>query len=398
MQYKKFIIENFKGIEKAEISLNSEKARVINLVGLNESGKTTVLEAIHSFAPDMAADSVVGRTGTSTGKDANVVPRSKISNFTGEVAITAVVELEDGDKDKISENLLEYELHINLEEIPNRFTYRRYSDYKNGSLIGNYFRLNFSPQVKRVKARKFKAAAASELTNVGAVLRGLMPTIAYFPTFVFDFPERIYLSGRPADRRNGFYKRLFQDILDFGGKGFTIKDQITNRVRSDEFRLEWAGFFPIFRKSTEWDQIDHTIKTAARTVSSVVYSKWNEIFHEEIDSKEIEINWDADEGLQTKEQRESGEKTREHDIFVQFRVKDGAETYNIETRSLGFRWFFSFLLFTQFRAGRNNRQPVLFLLDEPASNLHASVVYQVFFLRTNFPIHPFEILPRNPYA
>lgn len=214
MQYKKFIIENFKGIEKAEISLDSEKARVINLVGLNESGKTTVLEAIHSFAPDMAADTVVGRTGTSTGKQSNVVPRSKISNFTGEVAITAVVELEDGDRDRIGEDLLTFDLHINLDEIPKTFTYKRYSEYNNGSLVGNYFRLNFTPQVKRVSARKFKDAVVSELTDVGTVLRGLMPTIAYFPTFVFDFPERIYLSGRPSDRRNGFYRRLFQDILE----------------------------------------------------------------------------------------------------------------------------------------------------------------------------------------
>ena len=372
MQYKTFKIENFKGIESAEISLTSAKARVISLVGLNESGKTTVLEAIRSFAPDMAADTVVGRTGTSTSTNAQVIPRSKISNFTGDVAITATVKLEDGDKDKIGEGLLEYDLHINLAEVPDEFEYRRYSRYDNGSLVGNFFSLSFKPSVKGIKARRFRPANGTQQGNVGAVLRGLMPTIAYFPTFVFDFPDRIYLSGRPADKRNGFYRRLFQDILDFGGKGFTIQDQITNRVRSDEFLLEWSGFFPVFRKSTEWDQIDHTVKTAARTVSQVVYSKWNEIFHEETDSKEIEISWDADEGLQTKAQSEAGEKPLEHDIFVQFRVKDGAETYNIETRSLGFRWFFSFLLFTQFRAGRNNRQPVVFLLDEPASNLHAS--------------------------
>ena len=216
-----------------------------------------------------------------------------------------------------------------------------------------------------------------------------MPTIAYFPTFVFDFPQRIYLSSNRSSRKNAFYRQLFQDILDYGGKGFTIKDQITSRVRSEEFKLEWAGFFTIFRKSNEWDQIDHTIKNAARTVSSVVYSKWNEIFHEEIGSKEIEIEWDVDEGVQTKEQQESGQRSLEHDIFVQFRVRDGAETYDIENRSLGFRWFFAFLLFTQFRAGRSNKQPVLFLLDEPASNLHASAQQKL--------IESFPEIARHPH-
>lgn len=40
-------------------------------------------------------------------------------------------------------------------------------------------------------------------------------------------------------------------------------------------------------------------------------------------------------------------------------------------RSLGFRWFFCFLLFTQFRAQRRSSHGTLFLFDEPASNLHA---------------------------
>ena len=41
-------------------------------------------------------------------------------------------------------------------------------------------------------------------------------------------------------------------------------------------------------------------------------------------------------------------------------------------RSLGFRWFFAFMLFTQFRVARDAGVPLLFLFDEPASNLHAA--------------------------
>ena len=40
---------------------------------------------------------------------------------------------------------------------------------------------------------------------------------------------------------------------------------------------------------------------------------------------------------------------------------------------MGFRWFFAFMLFTQFRVSRSsNSRPILFLFDEPASNLHAA--------------------------
>ena len=42
----------------------------------------------------------------------------------------------------------------------------------------------------------------------------------------------------------------------------------------------------------------------------------------------------------------------------------------VKERSKGFKWFFSFLLFTEFRKKRTKN--ILFLLDEPASNLHSS--------------------------
>ena len=42
----------------------------------------------------------------------------------------------------------------------------------------------------------------------------------------------------------------------------------------------------------------------------------------------------------------------------------------VNERSKGFKWFFSFLLFTEFRKKRTKN--ILFLLDEPASNLHSS--------------------------
>ena len=44
MIYNKITINNFKGIKNIE--LNLENNRIITLVGLNESGKTTIMEAI----------------------------------------------------------------------------------------------------------------------------------------------------------------------------------------------------------------------------------------------------------------------------------------------------------------------------------------------------------------
>ena len=61
MRYQSFRIQNFKGIKDTTVSLQTiGGAAVFALVGLNESGKTTVLEAIHSFAPDRATSELLG--------------------------------------------------------------------------------------------------------------------------------------------------------------------------------------------------------------------------------------------------------------------------------------------------------------------------------------------------
>ena len=55
--------------------------------------------------------------------------------------------------------------------------------------------------------------------------------------------------------------------------------------------------------------------------------------------------------------------------YVSLYVTDGESRYAISERSLGFRWFFSFLLFTAFKKSKN--RSTFFLFDEPAANLHA---------------------------
>ena len=61
MHYSSFRIQNFKGIKDTTIKLSDQsRMGVFAFVGLNESGKTTILEAIHSFSPDYATKALVG--------------------------------------------------------------------------------------------------------------------------------------------------------------------------------------------------------------------------------------------------------------------------------------------------------------------------------------------------
>src|SRR4051794_6960495 len=47
MRYRAFHFENYKGIESMDLALSGD---VTTLIGLNESGKTTILEAIFCFS------------------------------------------------------------------------------------------------------------------------------------------------------------------------------------------------------------------------------------------------------------------------------------------------------------------------------------------------------------
>ncbi len=77
------------------------KVGVFAFVGLNESGKTTILEAIHSFSPDFSSSELVGGKEKSGVPFKDRVPRHLISNFTGNVSVSATVKVTEEEKKDI---------------------------------------------------------------------------------------------------------------------------------------------------------------------------------------------------------------------------------------------------------------------------------------------------------
>jgi hypothetical protein len=58
-------------------------------------------------------------------------------------------------------------------------------------------------------------------------------------------------------------------------------------------------------------------------------------------------------------------------LWIRFRLEDADGLFSVSERSLGFRWFFVYLLLTTYRGARKaSTSDMLFLFDEPASNLH----------------------------
>ena len=370
MKFIEFNIKNFKGIKNATINLQG--GRIFTLVGLNEGGKTTLLEAIHSFSPDADTELVVGSDKGAEEQKKQWVPRDKVAFFTGDVLVSALVEFEEGDVDEFIKQAKDiYDLDIKKECFQERFVLKRMTRFENGDLDTSYFHCSIAYEIKSGKKRKYRDANDEERRNLLAILNIMLPRIAYFPTFVFDFPSKIYLTEGKGGKINNYYRKLFQDILDYDSNGLEIDKSIVNRIRKPEARLPWGEFISWLHDSDEKSKIQQVVTIAERAITSVIFDRWRDVFKEDVGERKIVVSWEPEEGI-NKDENGNEIITTEHDLYITIEVEHETQRFEIKDRSLGFRWFFTFLLFTQFRVARSDKRPIVFLFDEPASNLHAA--------------------------
>ncbi len=345
MRFKQFKIKNFKGIEDITINLEkSPKANIYTLVGLNESGKTTILEAINFFSSDNTGPSVLDLPGGSIKNYNDLIPINKRDNFNDFINIGATLSVEDDDLIKINEFA---EKKTNFHSIyagDAELNYSRKYKFENSNYKESDFRWSGLKGIHKkggeehihISDKKY----SSDNSRLAAFCRELIPKILYFPNFLFDFPSRINLeSSNTLSSKESFYISLIQDILNSLQNATNIKEHLLERIRSNDKR-----------------SLNRLIQLMERKVTEVVFDGWKNIFKRSIDNTRIIIDYGIDD----------------NDIcYLEFEIESDDGIYQINERSLGFRWFFTFLLFTQFRPYRvDEPQNVIFLFDEPASNLH----------------------------
>ncbi len=219
MRYKSFHIENFKGIKSATINLKTHEVTSVALIGLNESGKTTILQAIHSFSPDDESKVLYGISAKADESKTDLIPRDQFADFTGSVLVRAEIEISAADKAYVKARLGQKAISVDPESIPDKFTVSNVNRYEVGQHKGYTSTASLQFRVKTGKQQKFRPTTHEEWKIVWLVIKERIPDISYFPTFVFDVPNQIYLTGHETDQVNKFYKKIFQDILDYEGSG-----------------------------------------------------------------------------------------------------------------------------------------------------------------------------------
>ncbi|RZK78657.1 MAG: hypothetical protein EOO85_05760 [Pedobacter sp.] len=352
MKFLEFKIKNFKGIEDLTFNLNkSPDANIFTLVGLNESGKTTLLEALNMFNPN---EEGLNALDESSVDENSFIPISKRDNFNDTISIIVTLSLEDEDYNKINEYAAE---HTGFESLEYRRTliYYRHYKYENSQFVELDKRWSgFNGVQKGDDTGKIihidGVEFANDNTKLATFTRKLIPSILYYPNFLFDFPSKVFLeaSGKPS-AKHVFYINLIQDVLNSLENGTNVDTHILARMRSDE--------------KSDRRNLDRLIQKMERKISEVIFDAWNKIFRRKIKDTRIIINSNVD-----------GENLP----FLEFEIESEDGIYLINERSLGFRWFFIFLLFTQFRPFRKGSpKSIIYLFDEPASNLHSTAQKQL---------------------
>lgn len=365
MKFSEFLIKNFKGIENVKVKLDkSPEANIYTLVGLNESGKTTILEAINFFNPNDKGLSALELPGA-TIKDYNIlIPISRRDNFNDTILIEVTLSLDKEDYKKINSHANEKTLFREVKAVDKIKYHRnyRFKDSKFTELDSRW--TGFEGWLKTEQVKKYiqidDKVYSKDNTQLSTFCSSLIPSILYFPNFLFDFPSKIYLETKAeATAKETFYLELVQDILYSLENSSNIKTHLVDRIKSGD--------------ANDRRNLNSLLQKMSKKVTDVVFEAWNRIFKREIKDTRIVINYSTDsEGLP----------------YLEFEIEAQDGIYQINERSLGFRWFFIFLLFTQFRPFRKDTpQNIIYLFDEPASNLHSSAQKQL--------LKSFENLTKN---
>jgi GTPase SAR1 family protein len=188
MRYHSFRVRNYKGVRDTTIVLPYGPSSASILIGLNESGKTTLLEAIYSFSPDEESQPLFDKD-TLLPNDTAKIPRDQLFSFTDDISITATVEFLPGEKEEICNQIGRLiGGKVDISTVPDSFTVKDWTRYVNSQKTRRTveWALNLM-RVKTGRQQKWRPYTAAEWQRIWTTLRKSLPSIAYSPTFLGNY-------------------------------------------------------------------------------------------------------------------------------------------------------------------------------------------------------------------
>jgi hypothetical protein len=290
MRFERFEIQNFRGIESAVVDLVPAGAGVFTLIGLNESGKTTILEAISKFDFSFAEPQSLYRANPTREDPASYVPKHLKSSFTGDISIRATIAFDKGEKLDLIRRVEEStKVRIDASSIPERILFTRGYRFVNSDLVERISIWNVSLSGRSKSERKDRefAADSAALDAFIEQLYAIIPQIVYFPTFLFDQPERIILNpGEKEPDVNRLYREIIENVAHSLPRPLDIKTHIVDRIVTPETTFEQiASFFSL--STNRQQQINAALDELSAHLSETVFDTWSKVFSGSFSGRQI---------------------------------------------------------------------------------------------------------------
>lgn len=349
MKYTSFIIKKFKGIDTVNIDFSNN--RVITLVGLNESGKTTIMEAINLFYKMLK--------GNEPTEMELKTFRPKGAGFTGNIEISGLLSFEEDDKIKIQnywKNILNKKTKL---IIPETFSYA----YKFNFSLDKYLKdksvrtCEFKIKTSNAKSNLVTSNKADWQKVIGFINTDIVPETLFYDDFIFEIPQKIQFIKKDSLPGTIFSSDINVDL-----------NETWQFVMDDILKSTNSNFTSFQERIVDnWDDDQSLAKQHLSEMegklNEVITKRWKDLFVEtgkKLNFEKIQLSCVPDGNY----------------LNISFDVITTThKSFKIDERSKGCKWFFSFLLFTEFR--KNRTKNILFLLDEPASNLHSSAQIKI---------------------
>lgn len=385
MRYQKFVIEEYRGIH-SPIEFNLDRESIFPLIGVNECGKTTILEALLAF--DYTADKQNG------GRHLHDV-ENLYSLDPCHPRITAHVEIDHIDLVARLGALAEepmYVQHLKTVQLV----------VENAAIFGDDVMQEFSAQVDGYLKRngvetsdeevddEDDSPAEGELEKVRQLRKRVrkyekicrvidrlpsLPSHTLVITRNLGSKKMYSMSGVPelqATLQHSLAKIIVRDldfILYFDDFRHDVPTRIPIAKSGDD---EWTRILEtLFSKTHEQlslgqlPTMDERKRQSAlakveRHLNKTLTSQWEKFHLEERSSLYIRLKYSA-----------------EKEPMIAFDVRETAENedeyfFNIKDRSKGFFWFFNFVMRLEFNPKMHSGDgQIIYLLDEPGSYLHS---------------------------
>jgi predicted ATP-dependent endonuclease of OLD family len=328
MKYIAFTIDKYKGIEEP-LTLNIEKNSLIPIIGVNECGKTTILQAIFAF--DYTNDSF-----NDTVRHLEDI-KNRYKSSPADPKISAEISITKDEMNGILNDLAGKEEMWKSETN----SYKRKIGINYNGLIKitrNLVNKKYSiePDSKNVD---FSHKLSTEIIKV-------LPYTLFFDDFRDSIASKIEIKPNKDGELDGW---------------LAIIDRLFVKTDADYNILELPEKEERDRKGI--------ISNVNRKLENVLTAEWKN-FRLEDKQEALKVQLDYE--------KETVAGTNEIRHYIKFDVvekdKNGQEYYfYLQDRSKGFYWFFNFVMKLEFnpKVIDSKDENTIYLLDEPGSYLHA---------------------------